>query len=52
MHSGRYSRQTLMQLEFSRYIFPKIVKYQIPWKSVQWEQSCSIRTHREGERFS
>ena len=26
--------------------FPKILKYQIPWKFVQWEPSCSMRTGR------
>jgi hypothetical protein len=24
--------------------FPKILKYKIPWKSAQWEPSCSMRT--------
>jgi len=24
--------------------FKKIIKYQIPWKSVQWKPSCSMRT--------
>ena len=24
--------------------FRKIVKYQVPWKSVQWKKSCSMRT--------
>jgi hypothetical protein len=28
---------------FTKY-FPKILEYQIWWKSVQWETSCSIRT--------
>jgi len=39
---------------FSTY-FWKTFKYQILWKSVQWEQSCSMRTDRHDEaniRFS
>jgi hypothetical protein len=50
------SCQTLMKLEFSRQIFEKkILKYQITWKSVQWESSFSVRTDRHDEaknRFS
>ena len=42
----KYPCQILMKLEFSRQIFLKTLKYQILWKSVQWEQSCSIRTDR------
>ena len=34
----------LMKIEFARKSFPKILKYQISWKSIQWEQSCSMRT--------
>ena len=38
-----YSCQILMEIKcnFSRQIFPKIRT--IPWKSIQWEQSCSVR---------
>jgi len=41
----------LMKPEFSRQIFEikKILKYQISWKSVQCEQSCSMRTDRHDE---
>jgi len=31
MWSTSYSCRILMKLEFSRHIFPKILKYQIPW---------------------
>jgi len=33
----------LMELEFSRQILEKMFKYDILWKSVQWEPSCSAR---------
>ena len=33
-----------MKPEFSRQVFQKILKYQISWKSVQSEPSCSMRT--------
>jgi hypothetical protein len=33
-----------MKLEFSRQIFEKILKYQISWKSVQYESSRSMWT--------
>ena len=29
--------------------FRKILKYQISWKSVKWEPSCSMRTDRQTE---
>jgi len=27
--------------------FRKFLKYQISWKSVKWEPSCSVRTDRQ-----
>jgi len=35
-----------MKLEFSQQFIQKIHKYQISWKSVQWEPSSSTRTDR------
>ena len=32
-----------MILEMFSEIFEKTLKYKIPWKSVQWEPSCSMR---------
>jgi len=40
------SCQKLMKLEFLTH-FRKILKFQILWKSVQWERSCSMRTARQ-----
>jgi len=39
----RPSFHILNKLKFSRQVFEKY-SYQISWKSVQWESSCSIRT--------
>jgi len=36
----------LVRFEFSRRLFEKSSKYQISWKSVQWELSCSMRAGR------
>jgi hypothetical protein len=30
----------------------EIVKYQISWKSIQWEMSCSMQTGRHDEANS
>ena len=47
IESAHYSCQILMKLEFSRQIFFfKFSKYQISWKSVQWNSNCSMRTDR------
>jgi len=43
-----------MKLDFFRKIFEKILKYQFPRKSFQWERSCSTwmdgRTDNQTER--
>jgi S-adenosylmethionine/arginine decarboxylase-like enzyme len=37
-----------MKFELSQQIFEKL-KYQISWKSVQWEPSCSMQTDNQDE---
>ena len=49
MQSTCYSCQILTKFEFSRHI-RKIFKYQISWKSIHWEPSCSTRTDGEREK--
>ena len=41
-----------MKIKFSRKVFGKKLKYQISWKSFQWEPSCSLRTEgrADGQR--
>ena len=61
MSSGLHVKYPLFLVYFhetwiSRVFFQKIPKYQISWKSVQWEPSCSMRTDgrrgRHGEANS
>ena len=47
MQSARYSCPISMKREFIRNIFRKM--FQISWKSVQWEPSCSMR--RNGQTW-
>jgi hypothetical protein len=42
----RHSCEILTKLEICLQSFDKTLKYQISWKSVQWEPSCSVRTDR------
>jgi len=44
IYSARNCCKILMKIDFSWACFRKILKYQIRWKSLQWERSCFIRT--------
>jgi len=41
-----------MKLEFSLHILEKSSQYQISWKTVQWEPTCSMRTDGHDEANS
>jgi len=36
-----YTSQKLVKSEFSRQMFPRILRHELLWKSVPWEPSCS-----------
>jgi len=40
-----------MKLEFYRHIFKKKLKYQISWKSAQWEPSYYMWPVRRADRY-
>jgi len=49
MYIGRHVKYPLFLSDFSETLFfstdfRKIFKYQISWKSVQWDPSCFMRT--------
>jgi len=49
-HNTLYSCPVFVKLEFSLQIFLKVLKYQISWKSVWWEPSCSMQTDGHMDR--
>jgi len=52
MYGNRHFSQILSKMEFYRQNFWKIFNYEISWKSIQWEQSCSMLKDGRADRYN
>ena len=55
MYIGLHVQYPLFLPDFNKTLifltdFPKVLKYQISWKSVQWEPNCSMRNNGRTDR--